>query len=89
MMRPSNELPVVYLCRDIIDFRKGINGLAVLVEEALQHDPFSERLFVFCNRKRDRIKSCTGNATASACGRSVWNGRGSSGPARWKAMSSH
>ena len=48
-MRPSNELPAVYLCRDIVDFRKGINGLAVLVEDALQHDPFSEQLFVFCN----------------------------------------
>lgn len=50
-MRPSNALPAVYLCRDIVDFRKGINGLAVLVEEALQHDPFSEQLFVFCNRQ--------------------------------------
>ena len=36
--------------------RKGINGLAVLVEEALHHDPFSEQLFVFCNRTRDKIK---------------------------------
>ena len=56
MMRPSNALPAVYLCREIVDFRKGINGLAVLVEEALQHNPFSEQLFVFCNRKRDKIK---------------------------------
>lgn len=56
MMRPANDLPVVYLCRDAIDFRKGINGLAVLVEEALQLDPFSEHLFVFCNRRRNRIK---------------------------------
>jgi len=55
-MRPSNTLPAVYLCRDIVDFRKGINGLAVLVEEALQHDPFSEQLFVFCNRRRDKVK---------------------------------
>ena len=55
-MRPSNELLAVYLCRDVVDFRKVINGLAVLVEEALQHDPFSEQLFVFCNRKRDKIK---------------------------------
>ena len=54
-MRPSSELPVVYLCRDVVDFRKDINGLDVLVEEALQHDPFSEQLFVFCNRKRDKI----------------------------------
>jgi hypothetical protein len=30
-MRPSNDLPVVYLCREAVDFRKGINGLAALV----------------------------------------------------------
>lgn len=56
MMRPSNNIPTVYLCRDVIDFRKGINTLAVLVEETLQQDPFSEQLFVFCNRKRDKVK---------------------------------
>ena len=56
MMRPANDLPVVYLCRDIVDFRKGINGLAVLVEEMLEQDPFSEYLFVFCNRQRDKVK---------------------------------
>jgi transposase len=56
MMRPSTDLPAVYLCRDIVDFRKGINGLAILVEEALLQDPFSEQLYVFCNRRRDRVK---------------------------------
>lgn len=56
MMRPSNELPAVYLCRDVVDFRKGINGLAVVVEEILDADPFSEHLFVFCNRRRDKVK---------------------------------
>lgn len=56
MMRPSNDAPEVYLCREAVDFRKGINGLAALVQEALGHDPFSERLFVFCNRRRDRVK---------------------------------
>ncbi|MCF6262642.1 MAG: IS66 family insertion sequence element accessory protein TnpB [Xanthomonadales bacterium] len=55
-MRPANDLPEVYLCRDIVDFRKGINGLAVLVEAELELDPFSEHLFVFCNRKRDKVK---------------------------------
>lgn len=56
MMRPSNDLPAVYLCRDVVDFRKGINGLAILIEEHLQHDLFSERLFVFCNGRRDKVK---------------------------------
>jgi transposase len=55
-MRPSNDLPAVYLCREAVDFRKGINGLAALVEEALGLDPFSEQLFVFCNRARDRVR---------------------------------
>jgi len=56
MMRPSNDLPEVYLCREPVDFRKGSNGLAILVEQALDHDPFSEKLFVFCNRRRNRVK---------------------------------
>lgn len=56
MMRPVNNLPAVYLCRDSVDFRKGINGLSVLVEDTLCLDPFSEYLFVFCNRRRNRVK---------------------------------
>jgi len=56
MMRPSNSLPAVYLCRDVVDFRKGINGLAALVEDTLHEDPFSEQRYVFCNRGRDRVR---------------------------------
>ena len=56
MRRPSNDLPLVYVCRDVVDFRKGIASLSVLVEGTLALDPFSEYLFVFCNRKRDKVK---------------------------------
>lgn len=56
MMRPSNDLPEVYVCLKPVDFRKGINGLAVLVEAELELNPFSERLFVFVNRRRDKVK---------------------------------
>lgn len=56
MMRPSNALSAVYLCREVVDFRKGINGLSVLVEEMLSPDPFSEQLFVFCNRRRNQLR---------------------------------
>lgn len=55
-MRPSNNIPAVYLCRDIVDFRKGINGLSVLVEDSMNLNPFSEQLFIFCNRKRDKLR---------------------------------
>ena len=57
MMRPSNDIDVVWLARGAVDFRKGINGLSVLVEEQLAHDPFSGQLLVFVNKKRDKFKS--------------------------------
>jgi transposase len=54
-MRPGRDVEV-YLCREAVDFRKSINGLSILVEEALGLDPFAETLYVFCNRKRDKVK---------------------------------
>jgi transposase len=56
MMRPTNNIDVVWLCRGAVDFRKGINGLSILVEEQLSRDPFSGQLFVFANKKRDKVK---------------------------------
>jgi len=46
----------VYLHREPVDGRKAINGLALLVEQALGLDPFAPAVFVFSNRRRDRIK---------------------------------
>ena len=49
-------LDQVYLACGSTDLRKSIDGLAVLVRECFNLDPFSSCLFVFCNRKRDKIK---------------------------------
>jgi transposase len=46
----------VYLHREAVDFRMGINGLSILVEQALGLNPFAAAVYVFCNRRRDRIK---------------------------------
>jgi transposase len=46
----------IYLHRDVVDFRKSINGLMVIVEQEMQLSPFAPALFVFCNRNRDRLK---------------------------------
>jgi transposase len=46
----------VYLARGSTDLRKSIDGLAVLVKEGFDLDPFSPALFVFCNRERDKLK---------------------------------
>jgi transposase len=46
----------VYVHREAVDFRKSINGLATVVEQALGLDPFGAALYVFGNRRRDRVK---------------------------------
>jgi transposase len=46
----------VYLHREPIDFRLSINGLALLVERALGMDPFAACVYVFSNRRRNRVK---------------------------------
>ena len=56
MMRPSPDLPMVYLCREAVDFRKGLHALAVLVESQLKLDPFSAQLFAFRNRRATAVK---------------------------------
>ena len=55
-LRPDGDLPLVYLYRDAVDFRKGHRGLSLIVEHELGHNPFSGILYVFCNRARNRIK---------------------------------
>jgi transposase len=46
----------VYLARGSADMRKSFDGLAALASGSLGLDPLSGHLFVFINKRRDRIK---------------------------------
>jgi transposase len=46
----------VFVCRAPTDMRKSFDGLCALVESVLRQDPFSGHLFVFANRRRDKVK---------------------------------
>jgi transposase len=48
----------VFLHRDLVDGRKNIDGLAALVEQGLGLDlnPFARAVYVFSNKRRDRIE---------------------------------
>ena len=46
----------VFLCTKPTDMRKGFDGLQGMVREFLGQDPLSGHLFLFLNRRRDRIK---------------------------------
>lgn len=39
-----------------VDFRKGLHGLAAVVQEALRLDPFAGDVFVFRAKRADRVK---------------------------------
>lgn len=47
----------VYIACGYTDLRKGIDGLATLVQSQFQLDPFTNTLFLFCGRRKDRIKA--------------------------------
>ena len=45
-----------FLYREATDMRKSFNGLSGLVRDAMGSDPLSGDVFVFINRRRDRMK---------------------------------
>ncbi len=45
-----------FLCTRAVDMRKSFDGLSGLVEECFRQDLLDGHLFLFVNRRRDRIK---------------------------------
>lgn len=39
------------------DMRKSIDGLAAIVSQTFKLDPFQNALYLFCGRRRDRVKA--------------------------------
>lgn len=46
----------IYIACGYTDMRKSIDGLAAVVQEKFHLDPFSSSLFLFCGKRRDRMK---------------------------------
>ena len=46
----------ILLAAQPVDFRKGMDGLAALVQRALRADPFAGDVFIFRPRRADRVK---------------------------------
>ena len=56
MLNDFSGADKVYIACGYTDLRRGIDGLATLVEQSFKLDPFTSTLFLFCGRRRDRIK---------------------------------
>lgn len=55
-MLPLTSATRIYLSRAPMDMRKSFNGLFAYVSGQLEKDPCNGYLYVFCNRRRDRLK---------------------------------
>ena len=48
--------PRIYIATRPIDFRKGLDGLAAVVQEVLKLDPFCGAAFIFRAKRCERVK---------------------------------
>ena len=55
MIGPTGALREMVATRPV-DFRKGSDGLAALVREIMQADPFNGAIYVFRAKRADRLK---------------------------------
>ena len=46
----------IFICLEVTDMRRGFDGLAAMASGVLGEDPLSGHLFVFRNRRQDRVK---------------------------------
>jgi transposase len=74
----------VFVAVPAADLRKGYDGLARLARDVVEQDPLSGHLFVFANRKRNRIKILYWDRDGYA----VWMKRLERGNFRWPTSDS-
>ena len=46
----------IFVCTEPTDMRRSFDGLAMMTEGIIREDPLSGHLFVFINRRRDKMK---------------------------------
>ena len=81
MLRDLSNLQKIYIACGRTDLRKGIDGLATLVKEHFQLDPFQKDvLFLFCGTRKDRFsKRLYGRVMVSCFCINAWKSAASSG----------
>ena len=84
MLRPERRIERVYLHRAPIDMRRQIDGLAALVERVMKANPFDASLFVFINRRRNKLKILTWEKN----GFILWYKRLEDGKSAWPVKAS-
>jgi hypothetical protein len=69
-----------YVVCGYTDMRKSIDGLAAMIKLNFGMDPFAPSLFLFCGKKRDRLKALFWEGDGFVLCTSVWKMEISNGP---------
>ena len=56
LLKDIREYSGIYLACGGTDLRKSVDGLSQIVKQDFQMDPFGNFLFLFCNKRRNRMK---------------------------------
>lgn len=57
MLGDISQARQIYIACGHTDMRKSIDGLVAIVQQKFHLDPFARILFLFCGRRRDRLKA--------------------------------
>ena len=56
LLKDIHDYSGIFLAIEATDLRRNVDGLAHIVKQDFQMDPFENYLFLFCNRRRNRLK---------------------------------
>lgn len=56
MLREITEKTDVFIVTGYTDMRKGIDGLATIIQGAFSLDPYSKSLYLFCGKNAQKLK---------------------------------
>lgn len=57
MLGDISSVDEIYIVCGHTDMRKSIDGLCSIIQDTLRMDPYTNSLYLFCGRRRDRIKA--------------------------------
>lgn len=49
IMISFNDIPEIYIVKNVMDLRKRIDGYVSIIQDLYQISPFQDALFIFCN----------------------------------------
>lgn len=78
LMKNIEEYEHIYIACGYTDMRKGIDGLAWIVENQHKHDPFTNSIFLFCGRRRKFFKALTWEGNGFSLYYRRFDGKGAS-----------